>query len=195
MLKLNFTILVICLAAVLFCTNSVFSQQSVSPEKKDLIQEIQDLTGVKKFSVQTKFSSTNIGDALAPLLEKEKELTDDQKLELKIFFSETKEWLEKQIRDFSADKAISDQVAEEVSFQLFDKNFTESELREMVVFYRTPTGQKAAKFMINYTSQLGKLFGDSYNKKLKEFAESKLNEANELIKQKIKELKNKTPEA
>lgn len=194
MTKLKFSIFIICVVAVLFCTGAVFAQNAISPEKKALILEIKELNGMQGWSVKVEMNSTNIGDALMAVLDKEQELTDAQKQELKKIASEGKERLEKQMGDFVLDKTLSSQLFDEVFIQLFDKNFTESELLEMVVFYRTATGQKASKFMRGFVNQLNKSYSEAYSGKLKEFANSKLQEEIKLLEQKIKETKSRKNE-
>jgi hypothetical protein len=180
-----------CLAAVLSCVNPAFAQQSISSEKKALIGEIRELTGMKNLAAKTEMTKTNIGNAVLSVLDKDKELTDTQKQELKKFAIEGKDRLEKQIRDFSADKTISSQLFDEAFIQLYDKNFNDRELQEMAAFYRTPTGQKATKFMAGFINQLTKTFSESFGKKVQEFGSSKLEEEIELLKQKIKEMKDR----
>lgn len=189
MIKLNSTTFAICIAIVLFCSSSASAQESVYSDKKALIKEIQDLTGMKDLSVKQEVSETNIGDALMLIMEKDKELTDAQKQELKKFIIEGKERIEKQIRDYTADKALAAQLFEEVFVQLYDKNFTEAELREMVVFYRTPTGQKSAKFTSNFINQIIKAYKQAFTQKMQDFASLIFKEEAERLKQKIQETK------
>lgn len=189
MKKLNFTIFTVCLAAMLFCADPALAQQRIFSDKKILIEELRQLTGMQNLVVKQEVSTSNIGDSLMPLVEKDKELTDDQRRELKKQAVEGNERIEKLIRDFMADTTISSQLFDEVFFQLYDKNFTETELREMVVFYRTPTGQKSAKFMSGFINQLSKTYGAAFGQKFREFVTSKLQEEVELLKQKIQEVK------
>jgi len=195
MKRINFTLFFFCAAFIIGCSERTFAQQEIATEKRNLIQELRDLTGLKKLGVKTGFTSTNIGEVLISIIEKDKELTEAQKQELKKTVVEAQNRLEKQIRDFSEDTTISTQLSEEVSFQLFDNNFTESELREMVVFYRTPTGQKSLKFFSGYTKQLEKAFTEAYSKKLQDFLGAKLQAEIDWLKEKIKELKDKKLEA
>lgn len=138
---------------------------------------------------------SDIGEILKSPIEKDQELTSEQKQEMRRLASEATVRLEKVMRDYTADATLSAQLFEETSLQLFDKTFTESELQEMVVFYRTPTGQKAAKFMTGLTGKLTRAFTEAFTQKFRTFVNSKLQEEMEQLKQKIKEAKNKKPEA
>lgn len=190
MKKPNFTVIAVLTAFILFCANSVSAQNQGSPsQKKALIQEIQELTSMKSLIPETKMSNLNIGDLLLQLVEKDKELAEAQKQELRKPAQEAKERLEKQVIAYSEDSTVIIPMFEEVFFKLYDKTFTEDELREMVVFYRTPTGQKAAKFMRDLVSQLHKDFIAVFTQKFKEFTNSKLQEEWNQLKQKIMEMK------
>jgi hypothetical protein len=192
MKKFNFALFSIFVAVVvLSCSNFAFAQQGIPAEKKALILEVRDLTGMTNLTAKTGFTSTTVGKALNNVVNSDKDLTGGQKQELQKSITEGTERLENQIREFSEDKAISEQTFEEAFVGLYDKNFTEAELRELVVFYRTPTGKKAAAFMNKFNDQIMKAFSDAFGKKLQDFASSKLEAEVELLKQKIKEMKNK----
>jgi hypothetical protein len=192
MKNLKFTLFLIC---ALFSAGQVSAQQNISPEKKAMIQEILEITGVTNFRVELKLSSTDIGNALTGLVDGDKELTNAQKEELKKPAFEAKDRLEKILRDYMADTANSDKLYAETSAKVFDSNFTEAELQEMVAFFRTPSGRKAAKFIMGLDGKLSKAYSAAFTEKLREFMTIKLEIEMEQLKQKIKEVKTKKLEA
>lgn len=182
-------------AFVLFSASPGLAQQNISTEKKALIQEILEITGVTGFRVELKLSSTDVGSMLTGLVDGDKELTKEQKEELKKSAFEAKDRLEKTLRDYMADTANSDKLYAETSAKVLDSNFTEAELQEMVGFFRTPSGRKAAKFIMGMQDKLSKAYSAAFGEKLREFMTMKLETEMEQLKQKIKEVKNKKLEA
>jgi uncharacterized protein len=201
MLKTDFKPIVFGAALILFVTTTLFAQeadqptgqqvgkQTVTPEKKALIREMRELTGFAKMTVKQEMGALSISNILPDIIEKEKELTAAQKQELMKLAEEGKERLNKQIRDFGSDPAFLAEIFEQVSIELFDTNFTEAELREIVAFYRTPTGQKTARFLTAFASKASKAAINIFSQKFKEFINAKISEEVELLKQKIKEVK------
>jgi len=196
-----FTWLFIC-ALGLFSSGVVLAQPAqpagdvvISAEKKAFIQEILEISGVKSFRVKMELSGTDVGKVLVRMVDDDKDLTAEQKSELKKSAVEAKDRLEKNMRDYMADTSISDKLFAEVSTQIFDINFTEAELLEIVTFYRTPAGQKAAKFMTGVVNQLSKNYSDTFGKKFREFITARVNAEVEQLNQKIREVKAQKLEA
>jgi hypothetical protein len=187
--KLNIAVLAVCLISILMVANPVFAQQSLSKEKKELIEEILELTGVSNLRAEQKLNESNIGDSLMPLLENDKELTDKQKQNLRKSFNEAKERINEKVREFSEDKDLTTRLFKEISFRLYDEKFSESELREMVIFYRTPAGQKTAKFSLTFLNDLSESFSKVFSQKFSEFVNLILNEESEVLKKMIQEIK------
>jgi hypothetical protein len=177
-------------AVILGCAVTGLAQQGISPEKRVLIQELRELTGVGALSLSASLSSTpNAHEPFTAQIEKDPELTDAQKQELKTFIFLGTERMHSQVRDFFADKAMMKQLSDEVGFQLYDKTFTDAELQELITFYRTPTGRKAAGFMSTVKEQLTKAFTEAFDKRLGEFLKPKMQARQEEFQQKIREAK------
>ena len=165
MKKLTLKTLIIFFAITLLGVSSIFSQETISAEKRTLIQEVMELTNTVNLGVKTEFKVTDFQDSLLAMIAQDKELDDSQRLELKKIVSESNERITKQIQDFNEDKNNSSDLLKEVNFRFYDKTFTENELKELVVFYRTPTGQKSAKFMMSFVNQLSQQYGEIYNQR------------------------------
>jgi hypothetical protein len=179
------------LTAVILCSSLTgLAQQSISPEKKALILELRGLIEPETITLSANLSSTpSTNDPYTAQVEGDPELTDAQKQELKRFIAESNERVNKQIRDFFADKEMMRQISEEVGYQVYDKIFTDAELRELVTFYRSPTGQKAIRFMPTARSQLAKAFKEAFEQKLQEFMKPKIQKEMEEKQKKIREAK------
>ena len=83
------------------------------------------------------------------------------------------------------------QLLEDAAVLLFDRNLTEDELREGIVFYKTPAGQKIAKFLPGVQKQLVKDFGESAGKNLQAFIAPKINAEVDELKKRIAAAKEK----
>ncbi|HYP50839.1 MAG TPA: DUF2059 domain-containing protein, partial [Pyrinomonadaceae bacterium] len=80
------------------------------------------------------------------LLEEDKNLTQAQKQELKKSADEMAGRVNQRNREF-LQKLNLPQMVEDISYSLYDKYFTENELRDLIAFYKSPTGQKTISVM------------------------------------------------
>ena len=166
MSKLNFSTVFILIAIVFLYGNSSPAQQTISPEKKSLIQEFRKLTGSQNINLSVNFTSADIEETFLARIEQDKELNYAQKKELKESVAQAKVRMDKQIQDFFADKAGIQQLSEETALSLYDKNFTETELRDLIVFYQTPVGKKSLLFLLSEKTKLANAFGEAFRSKI-----------------------------
>jgi len=177
---------------VTFCSSiPSFAQQATSTEKKDLILQFRKLTGADRVSSSINFSSEGVQDILSSVVEQDKELTHTQKMELRKSVAEAAARIAKVAQDFLNDKAQITELSEEVIYHIYDKAFTESELKELIAFYRTPTGQKAARFLPGLSSEVQKDFGQVIQLKLNDLLQPKIQMETEQLKQQIKDIEAK----
>lgn len=158
-------ILLFTVAIIAFGGMTAFSQDSNVESKRALISEFRRLTGADRVNLTVNVS-TDIRDDLNSLLEEEKEITDEQKQELKKSISDANERVDKAVKDFLTDEKAMTALSEEIIYQIYDKNFTDSELKELITFYQTPVGKKAAAFLPTLSKQVEKAFSDSVVAKL-----------------------------
>lgn len=157
--------LILCVFLSVVClTSSVFSQQKteISDEKKAVISEV--LT-ILKAEVQTKeimqamFAQMEsmYPSIIDSLVDKQTELTAAQKEQVK------KELIE---RNSSFNTRFNEKFIKMINFQdymnqvfypLYDKFFTTAELKDLLAFYKTPTGQKFISVMPQLTGESMKL--------------------------------------
>ena len=174
-----------------FGSVSSFAQQVPSTEKQALISEFRNLTGANNVNSSINFSSDGIQEILSSIVEQDKEITEAQKPELREAVAEATARVDKIARDFLADKSQIIGLSEAVIYQIYDKAFTESELKELIAFYRTPTGQKAARFLPGLSSQVQKDFGEVISRKLQNLIQPKIQTETQQLKQKIRDVKAK----
>ena len=137
-------------------------QQSMTPEKRALIKELIDVMESHK-------SAQLMMDAMMAQTEKLSEelmrdtvsdtgsLTRQEQEEHRQQLKETRARLNKRVRELMAQRIDLAKVLEEVSYTIYDKYFTEGEIKDLIVFYRSPTGKKSIELM-------PKLYADSMAK-------------------------------
>ena len=184
--KIKFLIFVF--GVIIIGANSVFSQQTSDTNKKALITNFRKLTGADKVNLSANIS-TDISDDLNALLNQEKEITEAQKQELKKIIGEANERVNKTAKDFLNDQQTMTVLAEEIIYQIYDKTFTENELKDLITFYQTPVGQKAAAFLPTLSKQVEKAFTDSVIAKLQVIVVPKIQAEENQFKEKLKDIK------
>lgn len=179
-LKLKFLFL----AAIVFVFGGSvsFAQQTVSPEKQALIKEFQEVTNVRKnanemIDAMLAFQESQSAQMLSSFVEQDKNLTPAQKQERRQMTAEATERVSKNVREFLVRLNIG-QTIEEIGLPIIDKNYTESELRDIIAFYRTPTGQKtitiAPKMMMEAMMAFSEKFVPKFQEFIKETTEAEL---------------------
>ncbi len=186
--KITTTLFVFLIAAV--CGVSTFAQSPTLENKQSLVLQFRKLTGADKVNL-TLNVSTDIRDDFKSLLAEEKDLTDTQKQELTKSIDEANDRIDKIAKSFFADEQAMTKLSEEIIFQLYDKTFTENELKELIAFYRTPTGQKAAVFLPSLSKQVEESFRQTVIAQLQALVTSKIEAEQAQFRQTLKDLKNK----
>jgi len=159
------------------------------PDKHDLIAEFRKLTGANNVNRSLNFSSDGIRDILWKLVAEDKELTDAQKQGLRTPVDEATARVDNIVRVFLNDQTQITKLEEVVIFRIYDTSFTDAELKELIAFYRTPTGQKAAVFLPSLSSRVQSEFAPVIQRKLQDLIQPKLQTEIEQLKQEISEVK------
>ena len=186
--KIKFTLFVFIIAA--FCSVSIFAQNATVENKKSLISQFRKLTGADKVNLSLNVS-TDIREDFNLLLAQEKDLTNAQKQELTKSINEANDRIDKTAKSFLSDQQKLTKLSEEIIFQIYDKAFTEDELKELITFFQTPTGQKAAAFLPNLSKQVEQSFSQAAVAELRAIVSPKIEAEHAQFQQKLKDLKNK----
>ena len=183
------SVLLIALLITLCGSVSGFAQGEISPEKRALISEFRSLTGANNVEGSINFSAAGVKEILDAIVEQDKDLTDPQRAQLGEWIKEATTRVEKTARTFLDDKSQIVELSEQTILKLYDKSFTDSELKELIAFYRTPTGQKALAFLRTLSGQVQSAFGEVIQAKLNPILQPKIQIEVEQLKQQIKDLK------
>lgn len=146
MRKSNWKFLIFTAAVFFICAGHSAAQQNISPEKQALIREFVEASGGQDGETEltgmlVSFHENASAQMLSSIIDEEKSFTLAQKKELKQMIPESAQRIGERIRQFS-----TDQMLKEVIYPSIDKNFTENELRDIIAFYRSPSGQKLMAF-------------------------------------------------
>jgi len=196
MKNLRLKFLLVALTMFVFCGNPLFAQQSISPEKQALIKEFLESTGGQKqaneiVNVMIAHQENEAPKMISSLVEDDKSLTPAQKEELRQSTAETTERLSRRFREFFTQKLNIGQMLEEISYPIYDKNFTETELRELTAFYRTPTGRKIIEVAPKMMGEAMTAFSEKFTPKVQEFMKEVVEAELAFSKQKLQNGKNK----
>lgn len=170
-------------------TALVFAQQVISPEKQAVITKFRRLTGSDHVNMNIAVSFDDIRNDLVASVENEMDLTATQKVELRKEALDAFGRLDGQLRAFLNDTTKITPLSEAAITDLYDQAFTVSELNELIAFYSTPTGQKAASFLPTLSAQAQKAFQARLLPMVQEFITPKIKAESDQLKQKIRDAK------
>ena len=130
----------------------------ISAEKRALIKELLEITEARKNLISSIDSMirSDLSEIVSTVLKKAPDLGSNlPEAEDKLMAIVTK--MATKYRDRVLKEIDVNQLVEQVAFPIYDKYFTEAEMREIVEFYKSATGKKA----LGLTSQI---FGDSISR-------------------------------
>jgi uncharacterized protein len=84
---------------------------------------------------------------LAQIVNSDSSLTDAQKKDIINKAQERSARSSERLKELFLQKIDLGKIMDQVALVIYDKNFTEPELRDIIAFYKTPTGQKSLKNM------------------------------------------------
>ena len=148
-MKLNiFSTLLIFLFANLSFAQQISTETKISPEKQALIKEYFEITGGRDAvnrSLDAVFANLNntLPMIISAQIEQDSNLTATQKADLQKSMPEMAARMSKRFQEELNRELDFAKVVEEVNYPLLDKFFTVAELKDLIVFYKSPTGQKA----------------------------------------------------
>ncbi len=126
-----------------FLSTQVISQSSSS--KKELITELIEITQLRSLweqNIEIGFSQfeQDFPQILAEIYSSEQFSSLSQK-ELELLQVEVSKLMKRMFVKFQ-ESITFDEIKEQIYYPIYDKYYSEEELKELVAFYRTPLGQK-----------------------------------------------------
>jgi hypothetical protein len=127
------------------------TQYNISPEKRELIKQLATVTKLNEMTEKTtgimldQFAlqvpgmlSQVVGDP---------SMTGKEKADFDKAVAESTTRVMKRIKDLLPTRVNISDLMNQIFYPIYDKYFTEQELRDLVAFYKTPTGQKSIEVM------------------------------------------------
>ncbi len=128
------------------------AQDGISAEKKSLINELLTVTEATKNSeaIMNAMSAQVQKDMLeifSQMISTDTSIPAAQRPLVQQLVAESAQRSARRFKELFNQRINYAQMVEEVSYQVYDKYYTTEELKDLVAFYRTPTGQKTIKVM------------------------------------------------
>ena len=131
------------------------AQEPISAEKKALIKELLIATDVRN-------NAQNVLDTILLQMQKEmpkillqsasqdpkySRMSSQEKAALKKYIEEASVRISNRFRELAPQRLNFAETIEQISYPLYDKFFTEGELKDLITFYNSTTGKKSIKVM------------------------------------------------
>lgn len=181
----NFRIPLISCLLVVGCVTGANAQQTISSEKKALIKEYFEMTGFRKAQdaliditltqaenqqARESARATNTDKNLTP-----KQLTDKHQ--------KTEETLKtNKVISEAYRRANAPEMVEEIYYPIYDKYFTTDELKDLIAFYKSPTGKKLAKITPQLYVEVTQKFNEVLTRKIQQIYKEMAKEKEPAIK-------------
>jgi hypothetical protein len=128
------------------------AQQEIKPEKRALIKELLEVTRAGKLAqsatdaMQSEMQK-NLPQILSSTIDNTSELKPEEREQLRKTIGESSLRVQGRMRALMSERINMVEITEQMSYPLYDKFFTEDELRGLISFYRSPVGQKSIEVM------------------------------------------------
>lgn len=180
---------------------AVLDKQSVSSEKRALIAELLDVTGSRKSAMQVYQAMLDQQEKMMPDLVKEsvannaefQRLTDEQREELRKKLVENSNRTSKRVKELFEERIDFSKIVEDISYELYDKYYTEDELKDLVGFYRTSTGKKTIAVMPTMFSESMTMTMERIKPQMSEIMTTLTKEESERVSKELETFKTKQP--
>jgi uncharacterized protein len=143
----------VCLTLISFClmAQNSFAQQDISAEKKALIQELLLVTEAEKTTSSVVDTMLTAMEKQYPLIVQEmtESITGLTPAQRQKISAEAKDyaWFSRTFRERIQQRINFKEFVEKISGPLYDKYFTEDELKDLIIFYKSSTGKKTLSVM------------------------------------------------
>jgi hypothetical protein len=128
------------------------AQQEIKPEKRALIKELLEVTRAGKLAQSATDAmlsemQKNLPQILSSTIDNTSELKPEEREQLRKTIGESSLRVQGRMRALMSERINMVEITEQMSYPLYDKFFTEDELRGLISFYRSPVGQKSIEVM------------------------------------------------
>ena len=127
-------------------------EPAISAGKRALIKELYTAMNVDRMAEQSANIimdqlNKELPSMLAQVLGDSMELKGKPREEFERALIQSSDRVNARIKELLPQRISWPETMEQIFYPIYDKHFTEEELRDLVVFYKSPTGQKAIRVM------------------------------------------------
>ena len=174
-------------------------QPKIAPEKEALIKELLVLTGSAKTArdvadVMLKIQQAEMEKTTDSIIGEDSGLAASERAELNKSINESIARTTQRVTEFFKTGLDLEKVIEEITIPIYDRHFTEAELRDFVAFYKTPAGKKSISLMPQLMMETMATFSEKVSPKLMEFLKKVTDDELATLKQKLDEIKKPAPQ-
>lgn len=179
-------------AFVCLSSLSIFAQDAVPPSKVALIKEFLDVTGAKK---QANDSSAMMMDLqmqetdkmLAAMIEGDKNMSAEYKAMMKKTIADSSGRSRDRMKKFFTENFDLGAMLEEVAIPIYNKYFTENDLKAINQFYRSEAGKKMTSSSTSMMSEMVIALMAKMTPKLTEFMNKATQQEMDILRKEIVE--------
>lgn len=194
-------ILLVPFTCVLSQEPEVSVKPAISPEKRGLIAELLEATETRKTALAVFNSILDQDEKEMPgfiwqgLLNTKgvQELGDDAKEDLRKKLLAESTRTNTRVRELFTKRIDFARLVEDLSTDLYDKYFTEPELKDLIVFYKSPTGKKAIEVMPKMFAESMSNTMEAIKPKMLEIMTELVNEEAERVRKDLEAKKSQEP--
>ena len=169
------------------------ASQDIAPEKLALIKELLEVTNSRKNSAAVLNAVFNemekqIPEIIWQAISDMKEITELSAAEQQLLKNEIKESslrTSQRMRERFPQRIDFAQVTDEISVPLYAKYFSESELRDLITFYKSSTGKRAIETLPNIYAESMVMANERLSPALQELMSEISNEETTKFQQKV----------
>jgi hypothetical protein len=168
-------------AALLFLSAGANGQSAIPEPKRKLISELLTVTRAEEESLKMADTMMEIMALSYPAtvknsLDKITELSAKERTELENSLIERHNTISKKLRERFPQAIDVKQIMADIYYPLYDKYYTEAELKDLITFYSSPTGKKVIETTQPFMTEAMKLSGEKMTPKLIKLAEDVVKE-------------------
>ena len=175
---------------VLLVVSGATAQQTISESKKALIRELLEVTGAKQNTDQMLTTMLSMQEAhsakmLQSSINDDRSIPQDEKKGRLEKAKSESDRMAKRLYDYFTTEFNIGAVMEDISYTVYDKYFTEDELKDLIAFYKSPAGKKYISVVPNVIADSMSIFVEKYAPKLDEFVKK-------AVEEELTQIKNET---
>ena len=181
--------------------STMAAKQAITPEMRGLIGELLEATESRKNALAIYNSMLDQQEILIPEViwqgvanTKELQgLSSAEKEELRKQTLQSSTLMSKRLRELFSQRIDFTQVVEDISYELYSKYFTEDEMRDLVAFYKSPTGKKSIVVTPKMFAESMSITAERIKPKVLAIVAELTNEESERIRKELEARNSKQP--